>query len=580
MIVAPENKVRNQVVVTQLLAPSGATPLQAMVARRRRRAAERRHRRRLPKQTKKPPVGYNRRPLNAAPVAEPVHLMADDPSARRLLAVLRRARLALVLRAFVRALVLLAVWVTLGVATAALCAWLGWMPARLRLVAVAGLAVAAVLALADALRFGLEDAALVLDLRLGLAERASTALEAVRAGRQDSLARRVVAEAAAGVRGAPLRLLPYALGRRLAGLTAAGLVLAAILALPPRATKPGLASESGRIPAAAGRKLAEYARRLEAAARQVEPLPPLAKLSRLGQDIATGKTGRAESLERLRSAKAESRRLALRSPSTPAAPHLDRALATLSRDAATAPLAEALRSGDAESVKQAIDEMARSMAAGGFDQKSLAATTAALAELSQALAAAGRGELARAFDAAAGAARGGDLKALAKALKEASYAQAMNDAAGLQGSRAELRALNKLIDNTEAMLGVRGETAHDRDWGVGTSSGEVPPTPVGARRLRDRQASTTSAWTADYAAKHPARMLEGGKFEATRLAGVQGEGALSYVEFRALPGPVQPSLAREVAPGTAAEGTEEALSRDEIPAGYREEIKRYFDKSR
>ena len=52
---------------------------------------------------------------------------------------------------------------------------------------------------------------------------------------------------------------------------------------------------------------------------------------------------------------------------------------------------------------------------------------------------------------------------------------------------------------------------------------------------------------------------------------------MSYVELPSRSAGTTLVLARDARPGAQAEGEEESLLREEIPIGYREQIKKYFD---
>lgn len=580
--------------------------------------------------------------------------------------------LALALRRFARDLTLLLSYVVSGLIVLALLTWRGLVPNQIGSAAAAGGGVAIALALASAARYRLADAALALDRRAGLRERATTALEMIATGRESHpLSARVIAEAETGAGTNPLRLFPYALGRRALALAAMAAVLASVLSLPPRPLPTAVGAPP--VPRAAGRKISEPARAVEKLAAglgEQEVAEAARRIAISGDRITAGRGDREEVVREIRSARTETERYVRRSQSP--GPALERARTGLNSRPSTRELGHALAAGDPAAVKQAMQALAQSMTGGGFDRKSLTQVGKNLADLAGALAS---GDLQKLVDQAARAAAAGDGENLSRLLDEARrvaastpprpdaprgipapekvgamleraagdaakarsddralsepdlgqlasslehLAEAMEQAgekdlarelgqaaesarsgereqlsrqlsalaervpqalARMNQGRKQAESLAALLHQTEALLGLgRAAPLGQADYGVGSTDEEAKPFAVGSERHnRDREMPLRTDTTRDYTAPHTAKMLDHAKFEATRVDGMHGDGEMSYVEYRApaLPGRVK--LAREVLPGTMAEGVEEALTRESIPPAYRQQIRKYFD---
>jgi hypothetical protein len=500
-----------------------------------------------------------------------------------LIAGLRRVGFALGLRRFVRSLLQLGAYVLGGLALTAALAWAGWIPDRLGLAALVGSLCAVCLALFEATRCRLPDAALVLDRRLESRERITTALEVLKLDRRDAMARRVVDEALEWIPGKPLRLFPYRLGRRLAVVVALSLLLVGVHYLPARS--PSSAGSDLTVPPAAGRRMArdaEKLRRPESARRHPAVQDAASKLENLGRQIAAGRGGRYQALGEIRSVRQQARRRYQRSHLPRSTPHLERALASLAAAPRSRELATALRAGDPDAITSAIDSLEQALASGGFEAAQLRPIAEALAELSEALEEGGRHDMAQALARAAEAARQGNAERLVRSLQAIRIRQALQRAGGMCQSQADYQRLERVLQSAEGLLGAAPYPSRltGPDYGIGSTDQEAEPFAVSPeRRIADRQADSGLSRTREYGGDgHAPRLINDGNYRATRVQGRHGEGPVSYVEYRAAAGPAGLNLARDAQPGAMVEGAEDALAREDIPPGYREQVKRYFEK--
>lgn len=124
-----------------------------------------------------------------------------------------------------------------------------------------------------------------------------------------------------------------------------------------------------------------------------------------------------------------------------------------------------------------------------------------------------------------------------------------------------------------------GRPVLPRDWGVGTTDEAQPSYPVAPGGSQsDRQSDETSDWREAYEALHDSLLLDEAKGRSSRVSGRVSEGShVAVPTWTASPGREDAHSPELVLPPRYERAREQALAREDIPAGYEGSVERYFD---
>ncbi|MFN7972289.1 MAG: hypothetical protein U0166_08060 [Acidobacteriota bacterium] len=264
----------------------------------------------------------------------------------------------------------------------------------------------------------------------------------------------------------------------------------------------------------------------------------------------------------------------------------------------TQPAVEKMRSQDSQGTRSELAKLAKAIREGkkpgSFDDKQRQSVAKALKQLSNDLADTQLKSLAKNLGEAGQELEKGDLKSAAQSLKDidpdslqACKAMREGDARMADLSRVLAEARSLMGQSQQAQKG-QGQSLDDllngtggepgADYGVGTSKDDQGEgrQADSVHHNRDRQGDSRSTWTEAYEKKYESLRLPEAEGSPTFVHG-KTSGAADYVEFRGLPGQEQSMMDVGAPPPNYRKAAEDALSNEEIPPGYRDQIKDYFD---
>lgn len=550
-------------------------------------------------------------------------VLARDEAARELARLLGRARRKLMVRRALEFSAAILPWsaaaVALLVATQAL---LGpRSPLSLPATSLALLAALACLlpllvaALHGALSGRLPDLslALLVDRGLDLDERATAAVALRGARNTDDWSRRALD--AIGTRDVssalPLRPLPW----RAAALALAALAGAFFLPAWPQAE---VASDGPKdiVVVEAAEKLEEeaeeVAKDLDERGASEEAQRVLEDIKKAAQRAQLEPLSREEAIADLQRLEQHARREAEERKAADAGA-LERALSSLEQASMKRDASRQAGDEEARSLEKQMEALAEELSKGtSFEDRdrkrmaarlrdaadALSASHPDLAEKLEALAdAIERGDMAEAERLASELAKSAELQQLSS---EAATDQALSEAqrmvrqamaslgkAPTDAELAEARAAEegeggegegRPGDAPRAGFQRSGQASVQTDWGVGTTNEAATEFRSPSRgQQASRQAGETSDWREAYEALHDSTALDGAPGRNTRVRGAIGEGELIAVETRQVSqAPEGATLPSVSVPPSYARANEDALAREEIPAAYREGVRKYF----
>jgi hypothetical protein len=445
-------------------------------------------------------------------------------------------------------------------------------------IAVGGAGLLAGLAIGLWPRYTARHGALALDSRLGLKERIASALEFAGKGHDDGVFRLQYADALAHAEAADLRrAFPHRLTREMKLFSAAGILFTVSFLLPHM---PLFQSEAQQRERAAtkreGAKIQMVAKKMEAAPKETETAENLGKrLGKLGQDMKSGRTTKKEALKKLNKFSEQVKQEQEKLASAHKTKSFEKALQDLQKQEAAMPkpteqmeklasmkaatkLTEAMKNQDLQQAAKALEEMKKALEKKGGLSKEAAQ---ALAQKMQALADAFKGtnldELAEQLSKLAEALK--DMNLDAEALKQMmeEAAKAAEAMLGKQLSEEELQRMAQMLEELKKglqMAGIAGAEQIDGErqegrWGVGEGPDNERKSPDLARE----------------------------KMKTYKNPGVRGKGKGFSMQFKGAPEHQEAVSPYFSAYGEYKKTAESALSKEEIPASYRKQVKKYFD---
>jgi hypothetical protein len=225
-------------------------------------------------------------------------------------------------------------------------------------------------------------------------------------------------------------------------------------------------------------------------------------------------------------------------------------------------------------------------------------TAAALRQAAAGLDEAGVAELAREIGTVAADVEERRLdeaeRAVESLLLEGRLSEPTGGADGDEAAKEAERALGEaLAALRSAREGATGATARgwtgprtrggrpriERDWGVGTTNEAARARAMSpSGHQSDRQSDETSDWREAYEALHESTRLDDARGRATRVSGLVGEGEhVAVPTWTTAGGPGRARQPLVTLPPSYRQANEEALTRETIPAGYRDSVRRYFE---
>lgn len=264
------------------------------------------------------------------------------------------------------------------------------------------------------------------------------------------------------------------------------------------------------------------------------------------------------------------------------------------------PAVDELRKQDASGVKKALSDLAKSLTKGtspkSFEQAQQQSLAKAMEQLAEDLKGTELEKMGEQLREAAEALKRGDAKAAAKALEKIQGERGTGECKGMARGDARLAELGRILAETRALLGQSGGEKPPKpdapqqgngdgkgkgpaqDYGIGTSSEDRQGSrSENEHRDRDRTGDAKSTWSEAYQEKHPSVRLEGAQGNSTFVPS-RTIGAASYVEIQGLPGEAEdPKIDMAAPPADYRKAAEDALTAEEIPPGYRKQVREYFD---
>jgi predicted transcriptional regulator len=273
-------------------------------------------------------------------------------------------------------------------------------------------------------------------------------------------------------------------------------------------------------------------------------------------------------------------------------------LKELAEDPFTREMSSALASGERRALRRALERMAGAMtgdqARDLLQGRMLERLASRLMEMSRMLRMAGESELASILKEAAEALRAGDLDRARELLQSPALLEALEAAAGQGGGPQSqmARDLSNLIQHARYMLGMGslkplekpGQCEHGGGgpWpGKGSTNeqagGYITEDPL----MRDRQSNETSGMTGDWEALYDSQVLEAESWEDVQASGKVGpSGEVMSEVGRSLGTRGEATLPLRPLAAPAAGRAEGAADLERVPPGYRDMVRRYFQRFR
>jgi len=529
--------------------------------------------------------------------------------------------------------VLFALAGTLATAVAASIAWarhaLFPLPeAVLFLAACAGLG-----ALAGSLRrVSLFQAALAADRRLGLQERLSSALELGKQDARDPLVAALVADATSHAAGIdPALAFPLKMPREVRLLAGALGVLALVLLLPRLPVLQSLQQRAERAAMRAeGERIVRVAREMRKAAetRDSDLERQIARnLEQLGRSMRASRIDKKRALVKLHALTQEIKEAQKQLAAEGAKKSLAQASEALAKEARTTSgemarrlqeMSRALAREDMEQAARLLKEMGERVASGELAAREREELASEAEKIAVSLADTSLQEAARELQEAAQSLRQGQMQAAAEQMRQAagscqgggcSLAESELRQAGeavmqsrqrlaLAGQEAPQGGKEGLPSGQGAMArgdahagGAQGEKAQGHgthqlatqdggsEAGRGVTNRQVAGGTMESGTPRDRQADHRSEMRARFEQVYAPHRVDTNRLD-TQVRGKTRAGKSDYSEVRAAPDPGSASRPYYEVYSHYQRTAEEALAREEIPAGYRKQVRDYFDSLR
>lgn len=445
------------------------------------------------------------------------------------------------------------------------------------------------------------DAALVLDRRIGSREVIVTAIEAGRATASPLafVARQRAADLLGGTHISSLA--PATQWRAWRATVLSVIVMSLAVLVPIRGRTAPDPTASGALRQAG----IELQKEIKPVAERLRPLAAptavdtLDRLEEIAEALRTGSlTSQKDALLEIDRIKTTFENLQQQAQKQSRSLDIAKALAELSGDPFAGDLAKALTVGELEQVQRQLDLMSNALPASVAEAASRASDLARLADrldlLAAALDANGKGDLAQSLRQLAGAIRAGDMSKARELLAAMELVEAF-EACGASGScdrqareLAELLTLAKYLASgskppaerqgpagSEPTSGASGPGA-----GRGSTNWEDKPHAIGESQLRDRQSDITSEETGHYQQRYESSVTRADGHTDTKIEGVRG--STGSVQFDVVKGPGRRERITLPLPplGPAHAGAPEpAGDIEKVPLGYRDTVRKYFDRS-
>jgi hypothetical protein len=255
----------------------------------------------------------------------------------------------------------------------------------------------------------------------------------------------------------------------------------------------------------------------------------------------------------------------------------------LGSDPLSAEMARAMTAGDRAALRQALDRMAEAVDAGeardAARQQELSRLAERLERLARHLDKRGEGELAETLRELAEALRTGDLKRASELLGSEEVALACEKGGRLSKGSNMATTLARLVDLGRFHLGQTPLQGPGAEAGRGSTNEEVEGKKTGGPNLKNRQSDATSDRQGSFEALYDSRLRRAEDSLDLRVSGQVGEkGELLSEPGLALGTVGEGSLPLRPLPAGTAGADEQAVDLEDVPLGYRQLIRTYFDR--